>query len=59
MKELAKRPWQERPPPKHAGWKDTVGAQPGQVTRVPAHFDLYREKYVLHCHKLEYSGQRT
>jgi spore coat protein A len=45
--------------PKHAGWKDTVDAQPGQVARVLARFDIYRGKYVLHCHKLEYSDKRT
>jgi spore coat protein A len=56
---LANQLWLERPPPKHAGWKDTVDAQPGQVTRVLARFDIYREKYVLHYHKLKYSDKRT
>jgi spore coat protein A len=49
----------KRPPPKHADWKDTVNAQPGRVTRVLARFDFFRRKDVLHCHKREYSDQRT
>jgi spore coat protein A len=36
-----------------AGWKDTVIANPGEVTRVIATFDL-EGLYVWHCHILEH-----
>ena len=36
-----------------AGWKDTVIAYPGEVTRIIAHFDL-AGLYVWHCHILEH-----
>ena len=36
-----------------AGWKDTVIAYPGQVTRVNATFDI-AGLYVWHCHILEH-----
>jgi spore coat protein A, manganese oxidase len=35
------------------GWKDTVIANPGQVTRIAARFDL-AGLYVWHCHILEH-----
>ena len=35
------------------GWKDTVIAYPGTVTRIIAHFDL-AGLYVWHCHILEH-----
>jgi spore coat protein A, manganese oxidase len=35
------------------GWKDTVIAYPGQVTRIKARFDL-AGLYVWHCHILEH-----
>jgi FtsP/CotA-like multicopper oxidase with cupredoxin domain len=35
------------------GWKDTVIAYPGQVTRIIAKFDL-PGLYVWHCHLLEH-----
>jgi spore coat protein A len=35
------------------GWKDTVIAYPGMVTRIIAHFDL-AGLYVWHCHILEH-----
>jgi spore coat protein A len=44
------------PQPAHAnerGWKDTVIANPGEVTRVIATFDL-PGLYVWHCHILEH-----
>jgi len=44
------------PQPAHAnerGWKDTVIANPGEVTRVVATFDL-PGLYVWHCHILEH-----
>ena len=43
-----------RPPePWEAGWKDTVIAYPGEVTRVKAKFDI-PGLYVWHCHILEH-----
>ena len=45
-----------RPSPPNAwetGWKDTVIANPGEVTRIIAHFDL-AGLYVWHCHILEH-----
>jgi FtsP/CotA-like multicopper oxidase with cupredoxin domain len=41
------------PFPWEVGWKDTVIAQPGEVTRVIATFDL-EGLYVWHCHILEH-----
>jgi len=41
------------PPANEAGWKDTVVAYPGEVTRVIAHFDRPGE-YVWHCHILSH-----
>ena len=35
------------------GWKDTVIANPGELTRIIAHFDL-PGLYVWHCHILEH-----
>jgi spore coat protein A len=42
------------PSPNEAGWKDTVQAQPGMVTRIIARFEGYPGKYVWHCHILEH-----
>lgn len=36
-----------------AGWKDTVVAYPGQVTRIAATFDILG-LYVWHCHIVEH-----
>jgi hypothetical protein len=41
------------PGPEDAGWKDTVFAPPGFVTKVRAKFDLVGE-YVWHCHILSH-----
>lgn len=41
------------PPLWEAGWKDTVIAYPGQVTRVRAKFDTPGQ-YVWHCHIVEH-----
>jgi spore coat protein A len=44
-----------RPPdPSERGWKDTVRADPGLVTRIIVRFDGYPGKYVWHCHVLEH-----
>jgi len=42
------------PAPNEAGWKDTVQAHPGMVTRIIARFEGYPGKYVWHCHILEH-----
>jgi len=41
------------------GWKDTVGAHPGMITRIRQRFELPAEavgpqKYVYHCHIVEH-----
>ena len=41
------------PEPWEKGWKDTVAANPGQITRIIATFDL-PGLYVWHCHILEH-----
>ncbi|MGD2076308.1 MAG: multicopper oxidase domain-containing protein [Gammaproteobacteria bacterium] len=41
------------PAPTEAGWKDTVIALPGEVTRVKATFDI-PGLYVWHCHIVEH-----
>jgi spore coat protein A, manganese oxidase len=44
-----------RPPdPNEMGWKDTVQAHAGMVTRVIARFEGYPGRYVWHCHILEH-----
>jgi spore coat protein A len=37
-----------------AGWKDTVRADPGMVTRIIVKFEGYPGRYVWHCHILEH-----
>jgi spore coat protein A len=37
-----------------AGWKDTVQAHPGMVTRIIIRFEGYAGRYVWHCHVLEH-----
>ena len=46
----------ERTPPEanEAGWKDTVRANPGVVTRIIVRFEGYAGRYVWHCHLLEH-----
>lgn len=39
-----------------AGWKDTVRAYPGMVTRIIIRFDGYPGRYVWHCHILEHEA---
>ncbi|MFA5867610.1 MAG: multicopper oxidase [Actinomycetota bacterium] len=41
------------PQPWEVGWKDTVVANPGEITRIVARFDL-AGLYVWHCHVLEH-----
>jgi spore coat protein A, manganese oxidase len=42
------------PDPSEAGWKDTVRANPGTVTRIIVRFEGYAGRYVWHCHILEH-----
>jgi spore coat protein A, manganese oxidase len=42
------------PAPTEAGWKDTVRADPGMVTRIIVKFEGYPGRYVWHCHILEH-----
>jgi len=42
------------PDPSEAGWKDTVRAEPGMVTRIIVRFEGYTGRYVWHCHILEH-----
>jgi spore coat protein A len=40
--------------PEEAGWKDTVRAERGEVTRIIVPFAGYTGRYVWHCHLLEH-----
>jgi spore coat protein A len=42
------------PEPLESGWKDTVRADPGMVTRIMIPFEGYAGRYVWHCHILEH-----
>jgi spore coat protein A, manganese oxidase len=42
------------PEPGEAGWKDTVRADPGMVTRIIIRFEGFAGRYVWHCHLLEH-----
>jgi spore coat protein A, manganese oxidase len=42
------------PEPQERGWKDTVRANPNQVTRIIMKFGPYTGLYVWHCHILEH-----
>jgi len=42
------------PDPNEAGWKDTVRADPGMVTRIIVRFEGFIGRYVWHCHILEH-----
>jgi spore coat protein A, manganese oxidase len=42
------------PGPEEMGWKDTVRADPGMVTRIIAKFEGEPGRYVWHCHLLEH-----
>ena len=42
------------PDPNERGWKDTVRANPGEVTRIIARFGPYTGIYPWHCHILEH-----
>jgi len=42
------------PDENEAGWKDTVRASPGAVTRIIVRFEGFAGRYVWHCHILEH-----
>ncbi|WP_257148398.1 multicopper oxidase family protein [Bacillus sp. AFS073361] len=42
------------PEPHERGWKDTVRADPNQVTRIMMKFGPFTGLYVWHCHMLEH-----
>ncbi|MEH7462233.1 multicopper oxidase [Bacillus thuringiensis] len=42
------------PDPNERGWKDTVRANPGEVTRIIARFGPFIGNYPWHCHILEH-----
>jgi spore coat protein A, manganese oxidase len=42
------------PDPNETGWKDTIRADPGMVTRIIIRFEGYSGRYVWHCHNLEH-----
>jgi spore coat protein A len=42
------------PDPSETGWKDTVRADPGMITRIIVPFEGYPGRYVWHCHILEH-----
>jgi spore coat protein A len=44
----------QMPEPHEMGWKDTVRADPGMVTRIAMRFDGEPGRYVWHCHYLEH-----
>ena len=47
------------PPATHeAGWKDTVQAHAGMVTRIIVRFDGFAGRYVWHCHILEHAANQ-
>ncbi len=44
------------PSPQDAGWKDTVRADTGLITRIIVRFDGYKGRYLWHCHLLEHAA---
>lgn len=42
------------PDPNEQGWKDTVRANPGEVTRIIAEYADFAGRYVFHCHILDH-----
>ena len=42
------------PEPSEMGWKDTVRAEPGMITRIIVRFEGYVGRYIWHCHILEH-----
>jgi len=46
------------PDPVEAGWKDTVRADHGMVTRIIIRFEGFTGRYVWHCHNLEHEDNQ-
>ena len=44
----------KKPDSNEMGWKDTVRANPGEVTRIIARFGPFTGTYVWHCHIIEH-----
>jgi spore coat protein A len=44
------------PEPNELGWKDTVQAHSGSITRIIVNFEGYAGRYVWHCHVLEHAA---
>jgi spore coat protein A len=44
------------PDPQEAGWKDTVRAHPGLITRIIVQFEPFAGRYLWHCHLLEHAA---
>ncbi|KOY82985.1 multicopper oxidase domain-containing protein [Lysinibacillus macroides] len=42
------------PDPEERGWKDTIRANHGEITRIVKHFTTYTGRYVWHCHMVEH-----
>jgi len=45
-----------QPEPNEVGWKDTVRALAGRITRIIVRFEGYAGRYVWHCHVLEHAA---
>lgn len=43
--------------PWESGWKDTVVLQDQETVEVLIHFDQYRGRYLIHCHKPEHEDK--
>lgn len=48
----------QSPEPHELGWKDTVRADPGMVTRIAMRFEGEPGRYVWHCHFLEHEDKQ-
>ncbi|HEY2509733.1 MAG TPA: multicopper oxidase domain-containing protein, partial [Polyangiaceae bacterium] len=46
----------EKADPGESGWKDTVRAERGMITRIITRFEGYAGRYVWHCHLLEHAA---
>ena len=44
------------PQPQELGWKDTIQAYPGMITRIIVRFEGYAGRYLWHCHILEHEA---
>jgi spore coat protein A, manganese oxidase len=44
--------------PVEAGWKDTIRAESGEVTRIIVKFESYAGRYLWHCHIAEHADNQ-